>query len=109
MPAVTDERPFAVALNELGACPAKGILSQTVHETPGVRVVLFHFAEGEQLSEHTASMPAIIHVLDGHFRILLDTTWHEADPGFWAYMVRGELHALDATAPSVMLLTLLKG
>ena len=45
--------------------PARGILSQTLSNESGIELVLFAFAPGEQLSEHTSARPAIIHILSG--------------------------------------------
>ena len=45
--------------------PEKGILSRTLHDDQKMKVVVFGFAEGEELSEHTASMPAVLHFLQG--------------------------------------------
>jgi len=39
--------------------PDKGILSRTLFNDDRLKVVVFGFAQGEELSEHTASMPAI--------------------------------------------------
>ena len=44
---------------------ARGIHSQTLYDGPDLRLVLFAFAPGEELSEHTAARPAVVHVLDG--------------------------------------------
>jgi hypothetical protein len=43
--------------------PAKGILSRTLYNDDRLKAVLFGFAQGEELSEHTASMPAVLHSL----------------------------------------------
>jgi len=40
--------------------PADGILSRTVYQDDHVKAVVFAFAAGQELSEHTASMPAIL-------------------------------------------------
>jgi hypothetical protein len=45
--------------------PKRGIHSQTLSDEGGVELVLFAFASGERLSEHTSARPAIIHVLAG--------------------------------------------
>jgi hypothetical protein len=37
--------------------PDKGILSRTLFSDDRLKVVIFGFAQGEELSEHTASMP----------------------------------------------------
>ena len=43
--------------------PDKGILSRTLFSDDRLKAVLFGFAQGEELSEHTASMPAVLHFL----------------------------------------------
>lgn len=42
-----------------------GIVSRTVLATPELRVVLFSFAAGQSLTEHTSTARAILHVLTG--------------------------------------------
>ena len=37
--------------------PADGILSRTLYNDDRLKVVLFAFAEGQELSAHTAPMP----------------------------------------------------
>ena len=68
--------------------------------------VLFGFAAGEELSEHTSSRPATIHVLSGDIELTLDGERTDAGPGTLVHMAPGLPHALRARAPSVMLLTL---
>ncbi len=43
--------------------PTDGTLSRTIHQDERLKVVLFAFSAGQELSEHTASMPAIMHFL----------------------------------------------
>ena len=45
--------------------PDKGILSRTLYNEDRLKPVLFGFAQGEELSEHTASMPAVLHFPGG--------------------------------------------
>src|SRR3990170_1203786 len=49
--------------------PERGIHSQTLSDADGVTLVLFAFAPGEELSEHTSARPAIVHVLLGEAEI----------------------------------------
>jgi quercetin dioxygenase-like cupin family protein len=42
-----------------------GIVSQAVLTAPGLRVTLFHFAAGQELSEHTSSSRALVQILAG--------------------------------------------
>lgn len=89
--------------------PAAGTLSKTVHRDDDIKVVLFAFDTGEELSEHTAASPAIIQVLRGHLQVALDGDTVEAGPGSWVHMTPGLPHAVRAAEPTVMLLTLLRG
>jgi quercetin dioxygenase-like cupin family protein len=87
--------------------PAAGIHSRTVHTDGDLKMVLFGFAPGEELSEHTASRAAIIHVLSGAFDLTLGGEPVDAPAGTVVHMAAGLPHALRATAPSRMLLTLI--
>jgi quercetin dioxygenase-like cupin family protein len=88
--------------------PTDGILSRTVHSSERARVVVFGFDAGQELSEHTASMPAIVEILDGEADVLGDTH-HRMGPGSWAHMPAGLRHAVRATTQLRMLLVLLPG
>lgn len=88
--------------------PATGTLSRTLHADDDVRVVVFGFAAGEELSEHTASRPALIQVIRGELRLTLDGETATAGPGAWIHMTAGLRHAVRAVTPAVMLLTLLR-
>ncbi len=88
--------------------PEKGILSRTLYNDDRLKVVLFGFAQDEELSEHTASMPAILHFLQGEARLTLDDDVSEAKSGAWVHMPKGLRHSIQARTPVVMLLLLLK-
>ena len=64
--------------------PDKGILSRTLYNDDRLKVVLFGFAQGEELSEHTASMPAVLHFLQGEAKLTLGDDPLEARPGSWS-------------------------
>ena len=87
--------------------PERGILSQTLSKADGVELVLFAFAAGEGLSEHTSARPAIIHVLSGQGDLTVDGEAHPAGPGTWLQMPRDCRHSLTARTPRVMALYLL--
>jgi len=89
--------------------PARGILSQTLSDEDGVRLVLFSFAAGEELSEHTAARPAIVHILTGEARVSAGGITYDAGPGSWLRMTAGTVHAIRAWTPLVMALYLLPG
>jgi quercetin dioxygenase-like cupin family protein len=88
--------------------PTKGILSRTLYNDEGVKAVIFGFAQGEELSEHTASMPAILHFLSGELKLTLGDDAVDASPGTWVHMPAGLRHSIQAKTPVVMLLLLLR-
>jgi hypothetical protein len=51
-----------------------------------VKLVLFGFAGGQELSQHTATVPAIIQILKGDARVTLDGEERELSAGSWVYM-----------------------
>jgi quercetin dioxygenase-like cupin family protein len=88
--------------------PDKGILSRTLYNDDRLKAVIFGFGQGEELSEHTASMPAVVHFLQGEAKLTLGDDTVEAQPGTWVHMPKGLRHSIQATTPVVMLLLLLK-
>ncbi len=88
--------------------PVDSILSRTIYQDEQVKVVLFRFAAGQELSEHTAAVPAILHVLEGQARLVLGGQEREADAGTWAHMAAGLPHSVLARTPVSLLLTLLR-
>ena len=84
------------------------ILSRTLYNDAQVKVVLFGFAAGQELSEHTASTPALLHILRGEATLTLGNDTLEAHEGTWAHMPAQLPHSVLARTPVVMLLLLLK-
>src|SRR5262245_66486669 len=82
--------------------PDKGILSRTLYSDDRLKTVLFAFAQGEELSEHTASMPAVLHFLQGEARLTLGDDTLEARPATWVHMPAGLKHSIQAKTPVVM-------
>jgi quercetin dioxygenase-like cupin family protein len=88
--------------------PSDGILSRTLYADDQVKVVLFAFSVGQELSEHTASTPAIIQIVKGEARLMLGSDAIDARAGTWVYMPAQLAHSLQARTPLIMLLVLLK-
>ena len=88
--------------------PAEGILSRTVFNDDQLKVVLFGFSVGEELSEHTASMPAIIQIIAGEARLTLAGDTFDASAGTWMQMPAQMPHSLYAKTPVIMLLLMMK-
>jgi len=85
-----------------------GIVSKTVAKVKGNEISLFCMAAGQQLSTHSASFPAVIHVLQGKGEITLGKEVYEAKPNAWFSMPKNLPHAVKATENLVFLLTLFK-
>ena len=85
-----------------------GIVSRTLLRTETTRVVLFGFAEGQELTEHTSTQQAIIQILTGECEFSLGGQPHAAKAGDLIYMPPNLRHAVKATRPFSMLLTLTK-
>ena len=88
--------------------PEDGILTRTLFNDDNVKTVIFGFGQGEELSEHTASMPAILHFLQGEATLTLGDDSVEAQPGTWIHMEPNLKHSVKTKAQVVMLLLLLK-
>jgi quercetin dioxygenase-like cupin family protein len=87
--------------------PKGGILSRTVHTGNGMALTLFGFDAGQELTEHTSARAAIIEILDGEAEVVLDGDSHQLSAGAWIAMPAGMTHAIRATSPMRMALTLL--
>jgi quercetin dioxygenase-like cupin family protein len=84
-----------------------GIVSRTLVQAPGLRVVLFSFANGQELTPHTSTRRAIVQVLEGSCEFLFDGAWKTLDAGALLHMPPGHPHAVRAVHGSFsMLLTL---
>jgi quercetin dioxygenase-like cupin family protein len=88
--------------------PEDGILTRTLFNDDHVKVVIFGFGSGQELSEHTASMPAILHFIQGEATLTLGDETVEALPGTWIHLPANLQHSIQAKTPVVMLLLLLK-
>jgi quercetin dioxygenase-like cupin family protein len=88
--------------------PAEGTLSRTLHQDERLKAVLFGFSAGQELPEHTASTPAVMHFLKGEATVTLGDDPTEAPAGAWIHLTAGLRHRIRTRTPVVMLLLLLK-
>ncbi|NWF69021.1 MAG: cupin domain-containing protein [Chloroflexi bacterium] len=88
--------------------PADSIVSRTIYQDEQIKAVLFGFAPGQALSEHTAAQPAIIHIVRGEAALTLDTDSFDAQAGAWVHMPPRLRHSVSAKSELIMLLLLLK-
>jgi quercetin dioxygenase-like cupin family protein len=90
------------------APPADGTLSRTLFQDDHLKAVVFGFAAGQELSEHAAATPAIMHFLSGDAEVTLGPDTLTAHAETWIHMPPQLPHSIRATTPTVMLLLLLK-
>jgi quercetin dioxygenase-like cupin family protein len=103
-----DTGAIGVDLDELAQFAADGIVSKSIVENDHHKIILFTLATGQELSEHTASVPATIHVLRGAGTVTLGGVVHEARPGVLFYMPAELKHAVVAAEDLVFLLTMFR-
>ena len=100
--------PVIADLSAMMQVAENGIVSKSIVENERHKIVHFTFAPGQELSEHTASVPASIHILDGQGTVVLDGEAHEARPGRLFYMPALMRHAVQATGDLAVLLTMFR-
>jgi quercetin dioxygenase-like cupin family protein len=88
--------------------PEKVILSHTFHNDPAVKIILFGFAPGQELTAHTAPMPATIQIIRGEAELTLGADSLTARDGCVIHMQPNLPHGILAKSPLLMLLTLIK-
>jgi quercetin dioxygenase-like cupin family protein len=84
-----------------------GIVSRTLLQTPEARVVLFTFADGQELTSHTSRRRALVQILDGGCDFFFAGKWQRLGTGSFLHLPPGHPHAVRAgVGPFSMLLTL---
>ncbi len=104
---MTKPHSFLADLISATEIPHEGTLSKVVFKNGQIRVVVFAFDRDQELTEHTAALPAIVQVLSGRLRLTMGSETVEVKPGDWAHMSAKLPHSIVAIEPSVMLLTML--
>jgi quercetin dioxygenase-like cupin family protein len=107
-PLIDPARESIVSLAHETRFAPNGIVSRTLLKTPHTRTVLFGFAEGQELTEHTSTQHAVVQVLSGECEFSLAGKPHMLKAGDFLYMPPNLPHALKATSQFSMLLTLSK-
>lgn len=88
--------------------PDDSIVSRTVYSDSQVKAVLFGFAAGQELSEHTAAQTATLHFLQGEADLRLGDDTMTVQAGTWVHMPPHLPHSIVAKTPVLMLLLLIK-
>jgi quercetin dioxygenase-like cupin family protein len=88
--------------------PADAILSRTYYKDDRLSAMVFSFAPGQELSEHTSAFPAVLHFLSGRARLTLGDVATTVEAGAWVHMTPRLPHSVVAETPVVMLLLMLR-
>lgn len=100
-------RYFADLASQLPEITADTIVSRTLYDGEQVRAVIFGFAQGQQLTEHTASKRALLYFVRGEATLTLGEDEHEARAGTFVEMPPHLPHSMVAQTETVMLLLLI--
>ena len=107
-PVLDTSKPGVISLEKETHFTPNGIVSRTLLRTDHGRVVLFGFAEGQELTEHTSTQTALVQVLTGECEFTLAGQPHLLKAGDFLHMPPHLPHAVKATRQFSMLLTLIK-
>jgi quercetin dioxygenase-like cupin family protein len=101
---------YLVAAGLVDAMPItpQATTSRVVVDTDAVRVVLFAFDTGEELTDHTAALPVVVTLLDGAVRFRVGGEDHDLAPGDVVYLPAHESHAVQADEPSRLSLVMVR-
>ncbi|HYW46531.1 MAG TPA: cupin domain-containing protein [Bryobacteraceae bacterium] len=99
---------FCQNLEAEAPVPDNGILSRTLYNDDHVKIVIFGFAPGQELSAHTAPMAASLYFVSGEARLTLGEDTREAGAGAFVHMPPQLQHGILARTPVVMMLTMYK-
>ncbi|HBE12844.1 MAG: cupin domain-containing protein [Proteiniphilum sp.] len=86
-----------------------GVVSKQVTKNKAGNITLFSFDKDQGLTEHSANYDAFVQILDGVAEVQLAGVPHHLKKGDCIIMPAQVPHALKATEPFKMLLTMIRG
>ena len=95
---------IANLIEQVPDIPADSIVSRTLYSDDRLKTILFAFAPGQELSEHTSARTAILHFLQGEAELTLGGDRMTARAGAWVHMTSHLPHSIVAKTPVLMLL-----
>jgi quercetin dioxygenase-like cupin family protein len=107
-PLIDSEREKILSLPAETQYAPNGIVSRTLIRTANTRTVLFGFAEGQELTEHTSTQHAVVQILSGECEFSMAGKPCQLKAGDLLYMPPNVMHSVKATKQFSMLLTLSK-
>ena len=97
---------MSLSLTDAAPAVGHGIVSRTLLGTPELRVVLFTFAAGQELTEHTSTARALLQVVRGEGEFVAGGEARSLKAGDILHLPPRMPHAVKATVEMTMLLTL---
>jgi quercetin dioxygenase-like cupin family protein len=97
-----------ILLASLVECQTGAIVSHPIIKTNTGSVTIFAFDQGQELSEHTAPFDALVHVLEGQGEIKISGKSRKLKCGEAIILPANIPHAIRATQPFKMLLTMIR-
>ena len=108
LPLIDPKTGTVIDLSSETKFAANGIVSRTLLTTPNGKVILFGFAQGQELTEHTSTQHALVQILSGECEFQLGSEIRHVKAGDIVYMPPRMPHALKAITDFSMLLTMIK-
>jgi len=105
---MTDSVIYHANLADLTSAGPDSIISRTLSLDDQARVILFTFAPGQELSEHTAPYDALAHILEGEAEVRISGQPFAVKMGQAIILPANQPHALKATLRFKMLLTMIR-
>ena len=84
------------------------IVSRTILDKETGSVTVFAFDKGQGLSEHTTPFDALVQILDGEAEVVISEQTFYPTAGDMLIMPANQPHALKASKPFKMMLTMIK-
>ena len=93
--------------DEVAVQPQSTVSKFVVRDGP-LRLVMFAFDAGEELTEHTATVPVVLQVLTGAVSVEAGGDRVQLLAGGWLFLEANEPHSVVADEPTKMLLTMVR-
>lgn len=88
--------------------PRDGTLSRVVYRDDRLRIVVFAFDTGQELTEHTASVAALLQVVSGTVDVTVGGESMALVAGGLIVLEPHTPHSVHARTPSILVLTMLR-
>ena len=93
--------------DEVAVQPQSTVSKVVVRDGP-LRLVMFAFDAGEELTEHTATVPVVLQVLAGAVSVEAGGDRVQLLAGGWLFLEANEPHSVVADEPTKMLLSMVR-